>query len=97
MLNRINSAEFFDVTTDENSRVKEENEYNYIEPLKVDFKDEVQESKRIVDIFGPNPIDFANKSIENDSDVFIRDIQVNLDTVIESYKKSIRKLIDVYT
>jgi hypothetical protein len=79
---------------DENSRGKEENEYNYIEPLKVDFKneDEAQESKRAVDIFGPNPIDFASKSIESDSDVFIRDIQVNLDTVIESYRKSIRKL-----
>ncbi len=65
--------------------------------MKVEFKneDEAQESQRIIDIFGPNPIDFASKTIDNDSDVFIRDIQVNLDTVIESYKKSIRMLDDV--
>ena len=44
------------------------------------------------DIFHSNPINFANKTFDHPHEVFIKEISINLSTVIESYTKSIGSL-----
>jgi hypothetical protein len=44
---------------------------------------------KVNDMFHSNPINFANKNFENPNEVFVKDINISLPTVIESYTKSI--------
>ena len=48
--------------------------------------------QKINDMFHSNPINFANKNFDNTNEVFVKEINIDLSTVIESYKKSIGKL-----
>ncbi len=44
---------------------------------------------KVNDMFHSNPINFANKNFETPNEVFVKDINISLPTVIESYTKSI--------
>ena len=50
-----------------------------------------KQSTGLSDIFHSNPMNFKGKMFEDESEVFVRDIKIDLSTVIESYQKSIRK------
>jgi hypothetical protein len=71
---------------------------NFIDEIKrerVDFGKHLMDDNRYKnlkynDFFHSNPINFLNKSFQNESEVFIDKIGVKLETVIESYTKSIR-------
>jgi len=43
--------------------------------------------------FGVQPVDLKSKTFESDDEVFINDVQVHLETVVESYEKSIKLLL----
>lgn len=96
--------EFFEVTSkaeDFDKMIKPKNDLD-TEPLEsVRFgsskaqtekssKDKI--SFKINDYFHSNPVNFADKTFENKNEVFISDININLNTVIESYTKSIGKI-----
>ena len=47
------------------------------------------------DFFHVNPIDFKKKSFESCKDLYLNEIKIKLETVIESYQKSIKQLLYV--
>lgn len=71
------------------------NTFNDEDIIKTDFEKERYTNPSTVklnDFFHVNPIDFKGKTFENDNEVFIKDINIDLNYVIESYDKAISKL-----
>jgi hypothetical protein len=58
----------------------------------VDEAKQVNANAGMSDFFHADPINYANKKFESDNSVFVKEtININLDTIIESYNKTIRK------
>lgn len=53
-------------------------------------KQNVNQDQLINTFFHSSPINFLRKDFKNENDVFVKNIDIHLDTVIESYKKCIR-------
>ena len=66
-----------------------ENEDEGITRSDFDKERTVFKPHQLNEFFNVNPIEFKNKTFENDKDVFVKEIQIDLNSVIESYQKSI--------
>ncbi len=84
LLSHSNEYEFFGVHV--------ENEKHHAEKSTLDKSIIFDENKKIGsnEMFHSNPIDFKHKTFENDNEVFVKEINIELKTVIESYEKTIR-------
>lgn len=85
LLSRSNETEFFAIRVDEQQKSKDIGDDNDDKPVQADSV-----KKDLNEIFHSNPIDFKNKTFENDDEVYIKEIHIELKTVIESYEKTIR-------
>lgn len=85
LLSRSNETDFFAVRVDEQQKSKDTGDDNDDKPVQADSV-----KKDLNEIFHSNPINFKNKTFENDDEVYIKDIHIELKTVIESYEKTIR-------
>ena len=93
--------DFFEITvnSEDNQHVKSKSDFylketSNVESVHFGTESVAKSSKSRIeqktnDMFHSNPINFANKTFENSSDVFIKEINISLPTVIESYMKSI--------
>ena len=72
-----------------NLHAVKENEDEGITRSDFDKERTVFKPHQLNEFFNVNPIEFKNKTFENDKDVFVKEIQIDLNSVIESYQKSI--------
>ena len=91
LLTETNQKEFFNL----------ESSSNFTKSFEQNDQDETErqnnskiESFLHSEFFHANPMNYANKTFENESDVFIKDVvNLKMENIIESFSKSIRKLI----
>jgi hypothetical protein len=88
LLNRSNENDFFGIhkiVQDHKSTT------DGMTDTMMDEKTSLSDKKYANDLFHSNPMDFKNKTFENDDDVYVKEINIDLKTVKESYEKCIRK------
>ena len=83
LLSHSNEYEFFGVQV-ENEKAQS---HSFDENKKFSHSNEM---------FHSNPIDFKNKTFDNDDEVYVKEIHIELKTVIESYEKTIRNCLSIF-
>ncbi|RNA01418.1 cilia- and flagella-associated 54-like [Brachionus plicatilis] len=99
LLTKTPQTDFFAVNQDLNSAGLEFENDDTTTSVRVGFqsnknnKANLNQSQFINSFFHSNPINFSGKDFKNEDDVFVKDIQIDLSTIIESYTKCIQLLV----